>query len=107
MGTYLDKLSLSLIDDDDDNAVSNEALQNLNACLFGYQPYVVMTMNYKHTGKLDVNEARRCILHIWRKCGVDIKTCCRIFLESFENFMDLAGTLQPTFNELIAKYEEK
>lgn len=106
MGTYLDKLSL-MTTEDDENEVSNEALQQLNECLFGYKPYVIMTMNYKHTNVIDSNEARKCILHIWQKCGVDIKTCCRIFLESFENFMDVAGTLQPLFTELIDKYAEK
>lgn len=107
MATYLDRLSMMTNEnDEDEDAISNEVMEQLASLLYSNKDFVVMTMNYRHTHVLDVELARKSIVTMWReaKGQADIKWCCRIFAESLDDLVSVAGTVMPLLTELIDKY---
>jgi methyltransferase-like protein len=107
MASYLDRLSMHCNDNDEnDDALLNEYAEQLVQYLFNYETYVILIMNYKHTGNFDLTMAKQCILHIWHKSNgmADIKHCCKAFAESIDDQLVLLPKLQPLIIELINKY---
>ena len=110
MATYLDRLSMLVNDDDEnDDKLLNEYVERLNSLLFSNRQFVMLTMNYRHTGIFDANLARQSILHIWRNSNgvADMKNCCRVFVEALDDIVTVAPIVTPLINELIAKYQDQ
>jgi hypothetical protein len=94
-------------EDDNNDALSNEHLQRLNDMLFSQRRFVMLTMNYRKTGCFDCTEAKRSILELLKNCGGigDIVSCCKIFAEAMDDFVQLADKVTPMFKDLMKRYE--
>lgn len=109
MATYLDRLSMMTNDEDEnEDKLDNAVQEKLLEILYNYDIFVIMTMDYRHTGCLDCSKVRQCILYLFRNCDglADIKQCCRIFADCLDNLLHVQNIVMPIFTELIRKYEQ-
>lgn len=105
MATYIDKLSAMSAEDNEDQ-LANSDKEYLYSLLYGYEDFVIFTMNYRHTGIFDAKLARKCILHLFNNCDgiADIKQCCLVFVENIDNLFAVQFEVAELVRSLCEKY---
>lgn len=107
MATYIDTLSMIMNDEVDPDAPTNECLELLNSWLFSYTDYVILVMNWRKSEVFDYAMAEKCILYLWRRANgmADIKSCCKVFLESLDDITSISDGAANMVQRLIRTYD--
>lgn len=107
MGTFLDKLSMTIDEDSDISGLSNYELETLHNLLFAYEPFVSMVMLRRQTGQLDNKRLRQSVMHMFNSGISDIQQSCYVVAVSLDNLDGIEQQLTVCFTEMIGKLKGK
>jgi hypothetical protein len=107
MGTFLDKLSMTIDEDADISGLSNYELEALHKMLFEYEPFVSMVMLRRQTGQLDERRLRQSVMHMFNSGMADIQQSCYVVAISLDNMDGIECQVMTCFTTMIAKLDGK